>query len=33
MSAIVGGALGEEAGDQMQLLEEGWDQRAPSAGT
>ena len=29
MSAIVGGALGEEAGDQIQLLEEGWDQRAP----
>ena len=29
MSAIVGGALGEEAGAQMQLLEEGWDQRAP----
>ena len=29
MSAIVGGALGDEAGDQMQLLEEGWDQRAP----
>jgi enoyl ACP reductase len=29
MSAIVGGALGEEAGQQMQLLEEGWDQRAP----
>ena len=23
------GALGEEAGAQMQLLEEGWDQRAP----
>jgi meromycolic acid enoyl-[acyl-carrier-protein] reductase len=29
MSAIVGGALGDEASDQMQLLEEGWDQRAP----
>uniref|UniRef100_UPI0006775830 Enoyl-[acyl-carrier-protein] reductase [NADH] n=1 Tax=Mycobacterium tuberculosis TaxID=1773 RepID=UPI0006775830 len=29
MSAIVGGALGEEAGAQAQLLEEGWDQRAP----
>jgi enoyl ACP reductase len=29
MSAIVGGALGAEAGDQMKLLEEGWDQRAP----
>ena len=29
MSAIVGGALGDEAGDQIQLLEEGWDQRAP----
>ena len=29
MSAIVGGALGEEAGAQMKLLEEGWDQRAP----
>lgn len=29
MSAIVGGALGDEAGQQMQLLEEGWDQRAP----
>ncbi len=33
MSAIVGGALGDEAGAQMQLLEEGWDQRAPLAGT
>ena len=30
MSAIVGGALGDEAGAQMQLLEEGWDQRAPA---
>lgn len=29
MSAIVGGALGEGAGDQIRLLEEGWDQRAP----
>ena len=29
MSAIVGGALGEEAGAQMKLLEEGWDARAP----
>ncbi|WP_343600666.1 NADH-dependent enoyl-ACP reductase InhA [Mycobacterium sp.] len=29
MSAIVGGALGEEASGQMQLLEQGWDQRAP----
>jgi meromycolic acid enoyl-[acyl-carrier-protein] reductase len=29
MSAIVGGALGDEAGAQMQLLEQGWDQRAP----
>src|ERR1700712_4448831 len=29
MSAIVGGALGEAAGEQMKLLEEGWDQRAP----
>src|SRR6201994_754957 len=29
MSAIVGGALGEEAGAQIHLLEEGWDQRAP----
>jgi meromycolic acid enoyl-[acyl-carrier-protein] reductase len=29
MSAIVGGALGDEASGQMQLLEEGWDQRAP----
>src|SRR6202051_2874178 len=28
MSAIVGGALGDEAGAQIQLLEEGWDQRA-----
>ncbi|MEO6795201.1 MAG: NADH-dependent enoyl-ACP reductase InhA [Mycobacterium sp.] len=29
MSAIVGGALGDEAGAQMRMLEEGWDQRAP----
>jgi enoyl ACP reductase len=29
MSAIVGGALGADAGDQIRLLEEGWDQRAP----
>lgn len=29
MSAIVGGALGEEASKQMELLEQGWDQRAP----
>ena len=29
MSAIVGGALGDEASGQIQLLEEGWDQRAP----
>ena len=29
MAAIVGGALGDEAGAQIQLLEEGWDQRAP----
>src|SRR6476646_5529930 len=29
MSAIVGGALGDAAGDQIKLLEEGWDQRAP----
>jgi len=29
MSAIVGGALGDEAGEQMKLLEDGWDQRAP----
>lgn len=29
MSAIVGGALGEGAGEQIRLLEEGWDQRAP----
>src|SRR6201982_211653 len=28
MSAV-GGALGGEAGAQIQLLEEGWDQRAP----
>jgi len=29
MSAIVGGARGEGAGEQIRLLEEGWDQRAP----
>jgi enoyl ACP reductase len=29
MSAIVGGALGDSASDQIRLLEEGWDQRAP----
>ncbi|EKF23799.1 enoyl-[acyl-carrier-protein] reductase [Mycolicibacterium hassiacum DSM 44199] len=29
MSAIVGGALGEETQQQIRLLEEGWDQRAP----
>lgn len=29
MSAIVGGALGEGASEQMRLLEDGWDQRAP----
>ncbi len=29
MSAIVVGALGETAKDQMRLLEEGWNQRAP----
>ena len=29
MSAIVGGALGDEASGQIELLEEGWDQRAP----
>lgn len=29
MSAIVGGALGEETKGQMQMLEEGWDARAP----
>ena len=29
MSAIVGGALGADAGTQIRLLEEGWDQRAP----
>src|ERR1700744_3173061 len=29
MSAIVGGALGGEAGAQMPLLGEGWDPRAP----
>jgi NAD(P)-dependent dehydrogenase (short-subunit alcohol dehydrogenase family) len=29
MSAIVGGALGERPVPRLQLLEEGWDQRAP----
>jgi enoyl ACP reductase len=29
MSAIMGGALGEEFKDEMAMLEEGWDQRAP----
>ena len=29
MSAIVGGALGEGVGEQIRLLEEGWDQRSP----
>ncbi len=29
MSAIVGGALGDEAGAQIAMLEQGWDQRAP----
>ncbi|MDI3315025.1 MAG: NADH-dependent enoyl-ACP reductase InhA [Mycobacterium sp.] len=29
MAAIVGGALGAEASEQMHLLEQGWDQRAP----
>lgn len=29
MSAIMGGALGEEFKDEMRMLEEGWDQRAP----
>jgi enoyl ACP reductase len=29
MSAIVGGALGDAAGEQIKLLEEGWNQRAP----
>jgi meromycolic acid enoyl-[acyl-carrier-protein] reductase len=29
MSAVAGGALGDEAGGRMRLLEEGWDQRAP----
>ncbi|MBS4729508.1 enoyl-ACP reductase FabI [Mycobacterium sp. SM1] len=29
MAAIVGGVLGAEASDQIHLLEQGWDQRAP----
>jgi enoyl ACP reductase len=29
MSAIVGGALGDSASEQMRMLEEGWDQRSP----
>ena len=29
MSAIMGGALGEEFRDEMKMLEDGWDQRAP----
>lgn len=29
MSAIMGGRLGEEFKDEMKMLEEGWDQRAP----
>ena len=29
MSAIMGGALGEEFKDEMGMLEQGWDQRAP----
>ncbi len=29
MSGIVGGVLGEGAAEQIRLLEEGWDQRAP----
>jgi enoyl ACP reductase len=29
MSAIMGGALGDEFKDEMKLLEEGWDQRSP----
>ena len=29
MAAIVGGALGDGASDQIRLLEEGWDQRSP----
>jgi meromycolic acid enoyl-[acyl-carrier-protein] reductase len=29
MSAIMGGALGDEFKEEMAMLEEGWDQRAP----
>jgi enoyl ACP reductase len=29
MSAIMGGALGDQFKDEMAMLEEGWDQRAP----
>lgn len=29
MSAIMGGALGDEFKDEMKMLEEGWDQRSP----
>ncbi len=29
MSAIMGGALGDQFKDEMQMLEEGWHQRAP----
>ena len=29
MSAIMGGALGDQFKDEMGMLEEGWDQRAP----
>ena len=29
MSAIMGGALGDQFKGEMQMLEEGWDQRAP----
>ena len=29
MSAIMGGALGDEFKDEMKMLEDGWDQRSP----
>jgi len=29
MSAIMGGALGDQFKDEMKMLEEGWDQRSP----
>uniref|UniRef100_O07400 Enoyl-[acyl-carrier-protein] reductase [NADH] n=1 Tax=Mycobacterium avium TaxID=1764 RepID=INHA_MYCAV len=29
MAGIVGGVLGDQAAEQIRLLEEGWDQRAP----